>query len=185
MIKRTTILVLAIVSLCLAAFGGQITERAMKPQDHFQWMKDVVHAVNNRSLGSAGIAINSGAKAKFDLGNDIVVINSGVFNSVGASTANTFDAPVAVVPASKRCLFIVGVNASDEVITKQSPVVSYDHQLVLPLLPEGVAPVALIKVVVAADGIFTPNTTALDNTSCTITLTNIAQTPVSLDVNQR
>lgn len=185
MIKRTALLVLAIVSLCLVASGDQITERAMKPQDHFQWMKDVVHAVNNRSLSSAGIAINAGAKAKFDLVNGITIINSGVINAVGSSTGNTFDSPVVTVPAGKRCLFVVGVNASDEVITKQSRVVSYDHQLVLPLLPEGVAPVASIKVVAAADGVFVPNTTALDNASCTITLTNISHTPVSLDVNQR
>ena len=184
--NRFILTILLVVALgALTAFGGQITERAMQPQDHFQWMKDMVHAVNNRSLSSMAVGINSGAKAKFDTTATATVICSGVFNSVSPSTANTFDTPVTTITAGKRSVFVIGVNASDEIITKQGPVVSYDYQLVIPLLDEGVAPIATIKVVATSDGQFVPNTTALDNASCTVTITNISNTPVSLNVNQR
>lgn len=175
------LVVLAIVT----ASADLITVQSSKIEDRYQILKDIVYAVNNRNLQDANLALDSGAKAKWKTASDTVVICSGVFNPVTASSAHTFSTPVQTIPAGKMAIFTVGVGADDVAVTKQSPVVSYAHQLVTPMLSEGQAILGTIKIVAGSDGQFIPNTTLLDDASCTVTITDMHSLPLSLDLRQR
>lgn len=183
--KRAVIALVAILACALVAYGGQITPNGMNQADVYQLMSELVYAVNNKCLTTPTLGVNAGAKAKFDTTANFTAVNSGVLNAVTASAACTFSTPITTIPASKRAIFAIGVTAADAVVTKQSAVVSYDHQLVIPKFPEGTALIGTIKVVAAADGQFVPNTTALDDASCTITITNMHSLPLSLNVKAR
>lgn len=183
--NRAVIALIAIMACALVGYAGQITPNGMDQQDVYQLMNELVYAVNNKCLASAGIAVNSGAKAKFDVANSITVVNSGVLNSVASITARTFSTPISTITAGKRAIFAIGVEADDDIVTKQSAVVTYDHQLVTPKLPEGTAMIGTIKVIAAADGQFVPNTTLLDDASCTVTITNMHSLPLSLNLKSR
>lgn len=182
---KKLMVVLMLVVLAVTAFAGTITPNSNDARDQYQILKELVYAVNNKALSSAVIAINAGAKAKFDTTGNYTVVNNGVLNAVASNTAHTFTAPVSAIPAGYRGVFIIGAKADDSIVTKQSRSVLYDHQLVTPMLADGVAPIGLIKVAVDSDGIFTPNTTLLDDASCTVTITNLHSLPLSLDVKTR
>lgn len=183
--KRAVIALVAILACALVVYAGQITPNGANQSDVYQLMSELVYAVNNKCLTTPTLAINAGAKEKFDTTANFTAVNSGVLNAVTASAAQTFTAPVTTIPASKRAIFAIGVKADDSVVTKQSRVVDFDNQLVIPKFPEGTAIIGTIKVVTAADGQFVPNTTLLDDASCTITITNMHSLPLSLDVKAR
>jgi hypothetical protein len=181
-------LLIAVLFVTLVVVGSVyadlITAQGSKAQDVYQLQKELVYAVNNKSLTSAALKFNATAPAKLETASACTVVNSGLFNSVAAVSSFTFSATTQI-PAGKRGYIIVGVNSSDVFSTVHSPAVTYDHQLIVPMLAEGIAPVGLIKVIAAADGVFTPNTTLLNDASCTITISNLHSLPLSLDVKDR
>ena len=183
--KRAVIALVAVMACALVVYAGQITPNGANQADVYQLMSELVYAVNNKCLTTPTLGINAGAKAKFDTTTNFTAVNSGVLNAVTASAAKTFTAPVSTITAGKRAIFAIGVTAADAIVTKQSKIVSYDNQLVTPKFPEGTALIGTIKVVAGANGQFVPNTTLLDDASCTVTITNMHSLPLSLDVKAR
>lgn len=181
---------LLVLSLVVAALIGslvyadQITPRAAHPQDIYQLYKDLVYAVNNKNLLDANLGFNASSKAKIRIASGTTAICNGVPVAITATNTILFSTSQ-VVAAGNRCIFAVGVNASGVFSTKQSQIVTTDAQLVTPLFDNGVALLGTIKVVCAAGGGFTPNTTALDAANNTVTFTDMYSLPVSLTVNQR
>jgi len=173
----------ALVSVSVA-YGGLITANSNDAVDIYQLRRELVYAVNNKCLSSAGLKFNATASAKLETANAITTVHSGVLNAVAAVSSFTFSATTAI-PAGKRAYIVVGVNSSDVFSTIHGVPVTYDHQLVVPMPAEGIAPVGLVKIVVGSDGIFTPNTTGLDDASCTVTITNLHSLPLSLDMKPR
>jgi hypothetical protein len=182
--KYTLSLILVVLAIATAS-ADLITVQSSKIEDRYQILKDIVYAVNNRNLQDANLGVDGSAKAKWITASDTVVVCSGAFNAVAASTTHTFSTPVQTIPAGKMAIFTLGVDADDVTVTKQSPVVSYSHQLVTPMLDEGQAILGTILIVADADGQFIPNTTLLDDASCTVTITDMHSLPLSLDLRQR
>jgi len=184
--KNNLLLVfLALACIASVAYSGTITANSNDAVDIYQLRKELVRAVNNKCLTAAGLKYNATDKECFATTNTITTVHSGVLNSVAAVASQAFSATTPVIPAGKRGYIIIGVNSSDVYSSKHSQPVSYDHELIVPLLDEGIAPVGLIKIVAGADGSFTPGTTELDDASCTITITDLHSIPLSLDMKQR
>jgi hypothetical protein len=182
--KNLILLAIAVVLCVVTAYGGTITPSSNDAVDIYQLRKELVRAVNNKCLLAAGLKYNATASAKLETANTITTVHSGMFNSVSAVSSFTFSDTTAV-PAGKQAYIVVGVNSSDVFSTKHGQAVSYAHELKVPLLDEGIAPVGLIKVVVGSTGVFTPNTTGLNDASCTITISDMHSIPLSLDMKQR
>lgn len=183
--KNNLLLVfLALACIASVAYSGTITANSNDAPDIYQLRKELVRAVNNKCLLAAGLKYNATAPAKLETVNTITTVHSGMLNSVAAVSSFTFSDTTAV-PAGKQAYIVVGVNSSDVFSTKHSQAVSYEHELLVPMLDEGIAPVGLIKVVVGSTGVFTPNTTGLNDASCTITITDLHSLPLSLNVKQR
>jgi hypothetical protein len=85
-------------------------------------------------------------------------------------TLSSAGAPFKVIPASKKCLFLVVVDASLNVKEVQSeivPATAADPDL--PEVPHGYSVLGQFKVQQSAAGGFTPGTTGLDDASTTDT----------------
>lgn len=184
---RNQILVLLAIVLLIggAAYAGSLTALGNSPVDMQQFREDIVYAVNNKTLADPDIGYNSSSKANLELGNSITVICAGKFNAVTASNTLTFSSGHATVPASSKCIFAFGVDADDDFYTKQSPIVTYDHQLVIPKFDDGIAMLGTVKVESNSSGAFIPNTTAMDDSDLTVTFTDYYNLPLSLNINQR
>jgi hypothetical protein len=183
--KNNLLLVfIALVCIVSVAYSGTITANSNDAGDIFQLRKELVRAVNNKCLLAAGLKFNATDKECFATTNTITTVHSGVFNSVSAVASQAFSATTPVIPVGKRGYIVIGVNAADVYSSKHSQPVSYDHELVVPMLDEGIAPVGLIKIV-ANSGAFTPGTTELDDAGCTITITDLHSLPLSLNIKQR
>ena len=183
--KNLILLAIAVVLCVATAQGGTITPSSNDAPDIYQLRKELVRAVNNKCLLAAGLKYNATDTECFATTNTITTVHSGVFNSVSAVASQAFSATTPVIPAGKRGYIVVGVSAADAYSSKHSQPVSYDHELIIPMLDEGIAPVGLIKIVAGADGSFTPGTTGLNDASCTITITDMHSLPLSLDLRQR
>lgn len=183
--KNLILLAIAVVLCVVTAQGGTITPSSNDAGDIYQLRKELVRAVNNKCLLAAGLKYNATDAKCFATTNTITTVHSGVLNSVSAVASQAFSATTPVIPAGKRGYIVVGVSAADAYSSKHSQPVSYDHELIIPMLDEGIAPVGLIKIVAGADGSFTPGTTGLNDASCTITITDLHSLPLSLNVKQR
>jgi hypothetical protein len=183
---KNLILLVCVALVCVSvAYGGTITPSSNDAVDIYQLRKELVRAVNNKCLLAAGLKYNATDTECFATTNTITTVHSGMLNSAAAVASQAFSATTPVIAAGKRGYIIIGVNSSDVYSSKHSQAVSYDHELIVPLLDEGIAPVGLIKIVAGADGSFTPGTTGLDDASCTITITDMHSLPLSLDLRQR
>ena len=183
--KNYTALLLVAILICGVVLADTLSDKGSKIEDIYQFYEDLAYAVDNRNLSDANLGYNSGAAAKIQIGSDTTVVCSGVFNPVTATNTILFDSSSISIPASKMAIFIVGVDADDTFYTKQSPVVSSANKLVTPLFADGIAPLGTIKVVCGSDGVFVPNTTALNAASNTVTFTDLHTLPVSLNIKQR
>lgn len=183
---KNLILLASVALLCVATvYGGTITADSNDAVDIYQLRKELVRAVNNKCLLAAGLKYNATDSKKLETANTITTVHTGVLNSVAAVSSFTLSATTPVIAAGKRAYIIVGVNSSDVFSTVHGQPVDYDHQLTVPMLAEGIAPVGLVKIVAGSDGSFTPGTTGLDDASCTVTITDLHSLPLSLDMKQR
>lgn len=175
---------LALACIASVAYSGTITANSNDAPDIYQLRKELVRAVNNKCLLAAGLKYNATDSKKLETVNTITTVHTGVLNSVAAVSSFTLSATTPTIPTGYRAYIVVGVDSSDVFSTVHGQPVLYDHQLTMPLLAEGIAPVGLIKVV-SASATFTPGTTGLDSASHTITISDLHSIPLSLTVKQR
>jgi len=162
-------------------FAGQITDKAARASDVYQLRKELVYAASHKLLGSAAI---SSATVYLTIVSTPTAIVNGAFVTLTATSTVSFSSTTSVA-ASKYCLFAIGIEADGSYVTKQSDIVAYDKDLVLPLFDQGTTLIGQLKIVCDADGVFTPGTTSVTDASITATITNLAGLPLSLTVNQR
>ena len=132
--KIFIIALIAMVAIPFAIMASEITANGSHAIDVQQLREELVYSANHKLESSAGIG--SATVYLTVTGTPIAVVSN---EFVTLATANTieFSSPTTTVGNSKFCLFAIGVQADGSYVTKQSPIVSYDTNLVLPMFDAG------------------------------------------------
>ena len=172
-----------IAGLISSAYADLITANGSKAQDRYQLMKELIYNSNHRLLGSAGIG--SATTYLTVTGTPTAVVENKFVTLVATNTIS-FSNPTVTVGNSEKCIFAVGVQADGSFVTKQGNISKYANNLVMPMFDSGTTTIGKVLIESDSDGSFVPNTTSVAAWgSGTVTITNLSNLPVSLDVDIR
>lgn len=163
----------------IPSYAGTVSGQGWGQGDAATLLEELVYSSNFGTLSDMGVSYAT--KYIVITTGDAYNFNGSVYTSIASNTL-TFSAGHTALTASQQCVFIVGLTATGAVGTTQSRIVASSADEPTPVFSTSYAPIGKIKVVTAATGAFTPNTTNLNDASCTITISDYKYKPISMTI---
>jgi len=136
----------------------------------------------NKCLAAGGVAMSVGTTDQLKTVNTLTyVIDGKLYTKAAADPVGAWTLGHTGLGNSEEAYYLLCVNAAGTFSTVEGTIVAAGAGCVPPDLPVDVAPVALLKVVTGAGGVFVPDTTALNDVGITVTYTDISELVASND----